>query len=98
MKPANAGEEPFDLRELEHEHTGVPKYLQLLNALAAAISDGRWKAGARFPTEERLTEATGLSIGTVQKSLKSLSDAGWWCAATPPRARGSGRATSPGAR
>jgi GntR family transcriptional regulator len=68
--------EPFDLRELAHAHTGVPKYLQLRNSLAAAISAGRWKAGARFPTEERLTEATGMSLGTVQKALKSLADEG----------------------
>jgi DNA-binding GntR family transcriptional regulator len=68
--------EPFDLRELAHAHTGVPKYLQLRNSLAAAISDGRWKAGERFPTEDRLTEATGMSLGTVQKALKSLVDEG----------------------
>ena len=68
--------EPFDLKSLAHAPTGMPKYLQLRNSLAAAISDGRWKAGARFPTEDRLTEATGLSLGTVQKALKSLADEG----------------------
>jgi GntR family transcriptional regulator len=70
------GAEPFDLRDLAHAPTGVPKYLQLRNALAAAISDGRWKAGARIPTEDRLTEATGLSLGTVQKALRILADEG----------------------
>jgi GntR family transcriptional regulator len=81
-RPANgrkaraAGSEPFDLCSLAHAHTGVPKYLQLRNSLAAAISDGRWKSGARIPTEDRLTEATGLSLGTVQKALKTLADEG----------------------
>jgi hypothetical protein len=28
---------------------GVPKYLRLRNALAAAIAEGRWKSGARIP-------------------------------------------------
>ena len=68
--------EPFDLASLAHAPTGMPKYLQLRNSLAAAIADGRWQAGARFPTEDRLTEATGLSLGTVQKALKSLADEG----------------------
>ena len=56
--------------------TGVPKYLRLRNSLADAIAEGRWKPGARIPTEERLTEATGLSLGTVQRALRSLSDQG----------------------
>lgn len=72
----DADSEPFDLRSLAHVPTGVPKYLQLRNSLAGAISDGRWKAGARFPTEDRLTEATGMSLGTVQKALKTLADEG----------------------
>jgi GntR family transcriptional regulator len=75
-KPRAAGLEPFDLSALGRAPTGVPKYLQLRNALAGAISDGRWKAGARIPTEDRLTEVTGLSLGTVQKALKTLADEG----------------------
>ena len=56
--------------------SGVPKYLRLRNSLAAAISDGRWKAGAKIPTEERLTQATSLSLGTVQRALRTLADDG----------------------
>lgn len=52
---------------------GLPKYLRLRNSLAAAISDGRWKAGAQIPTEDKLTEATGLSLGTVQRALSTLA-------------------------
>ena len=59
-------------RLMDGPDTGVPKYLRLRNALAGAISDGHWKAGARIPTEERLTEATGLSLGTVQRALRTL--------------------------
>ena len=53
--------------------TGVPKYLRLRNSLTAAIAEGHWKAGAKIPTEERLTEATGLSLGTVQRALRTLA-------------------------
>ena len=56
--------------------SGVPKYLKLRDALAGAISAGRWKAGTRIPTEESLTQATGLSLGTVQRALRTLSDDG----------------------
>ena len=55
---------------------GLPKYLRLRNAMAAAIADGRWKAGARIPTEESLTEGTGVSLGTVQRALGTLADDG----------------------
>ena len=69
--------ETTQLRDLMRgPDTGAPKYLRLRNSLAAAICDGRWKAGARIPTEDRLTEATGLSLGTVQKALKVLADDG----------------------
>jgi GntR family transcriptional regulator len=56
--------------------SGAPKYLRLRHALAAAIADGLWKEGAKIPTEDRLTEATGLSLGTVQKALRALADDG----------------------
>lgn len=55
---------------------GLPKYLRLRNALAAAIAEDHWKSGARIPTEERLTQATGLSLGTVQRALRTLVDDG----------------------
>jgi GntR family transcriptional regulator len=69
--------ETIELRDLMRgPDNGVPKYLRLRNSLATAISGGRWKAGAKIPTEDRLTEATGLSLGTVQKALKVLADDG----------------------
>jgi GntR family transcriptional regulator len=63
-------------RLLEAHDNGMPKYLRLRNALAAAIGDGRWKPGARLPPEERLTQVTGLSLGTVQRALRTLADEG----------------------
>jgi GntR family transcriptional regulator len=53
---------------------GIPKYLLLRNALVEAISSGRWAVGARIPSEDALVEMCGLSLGTVQRSLKMLVD------------------------
>ena len=53
---------------------GMPKYLLLRNTLAEAISGGRWAAGERIPSEDTLVEMTGLSLGTVQRSLRILVD------------------------
>ena len=66
--------EPHDL--MGGPDDGLPKYLRLRNALAGALAEGRWKAGARIPTEESLTQATGLSLGTVQRALRTLADDG----------------------
>lgn len=53
-------------------HDGVPKYLLLRNSLVEAIANGRWKEGDRLPSEDALVQLTGLSLGTVQRSLRML--------------------------
>ena len=55
---------------------GVPKYVLLRNVLAHAIAEGKLAAGDKLPPEEALTSVAGLSLGTVQKALKSLADDG----------------------
>ena len=55
---------------------GVPKYVHLRNVLAYAIAEGKLAAGAKLPPEEALAEMTGVSLGTVQKALRSLVDDG----------------------
>jgi GntR family transcriptional regulator len=56
--------------------SAVPKYLQLRDALRAAIANGRWSAGERIPAEDALTAVTGLSLGTVQRAVRTLADDG----------------------
>lgn len=56
--------------------SGVPKYLQLRNALATEIAAGRWKPGTQTPTEDELTSSSGLSLGTVQRALRALAEDG----------------------
>ena len=53
---------------------GMPKYLLLRSALIEAIASGRWVAGERIPGEDSLAATTGLSLGTVQRSLRMLVD------------------------
>lgn len=62
--------DPEALRVVRQD--GIPKYLLLRNTLAKAISSGRWTAGQKIPTEDTLTQLTGLSLGTVQRSLRIL--------------------------
>lgn len=56
------------------KRAGIPKYLLLRDTLIESISDGRWGAGTRIPSEELLAEMTGLSLGTVQRTLRVLVD------------------------
>lgn len=70
------GEPAFLAGLMRGPNDGIPRYLRLRNALASAIAGGQWKAGARIPAEERLVEATGLSLGTVQRALRALADDG----------------------
>lgn len=51
---------------------GLPKYVRFQEALAEAIKAGELKPGDRLPTEKKLAEASRLSLGTVQRSLRNL--------------------------
>lgn len=55
---------------------GLPKYLQLRDALISAIDEGRWVSGDKLPAEDVLAEMSGLSLGTVQRSLRMLVEEG----------------------
>lgn len=77
MSRAGGDKELQLLRDLmKGPDIGLPKYVRLRNSLAGAISDGAWKAGEKVPTEDRITQATGLSLGTVQRALRALTDEG----------------------
>ncbi|MCB4456782.1 MocR-like ectoine utilization transcription factor EhuR [Leisingera sp. McT4-56] len=49
-----------------------PLHASLAQALAKAISDGRWAKGAQLPTHRRMAEQLGLSVHTVSKAYDSL--------------------------
>lgn len=58
------------------EMPGVTKYAQLRETLMAAIRGGHWKPGSQLPPERELARMTGFSLGTVQRALRELADAG----------------------
>lgn len=53
-----------------------PKYLCLRDAVLALIVANTLPAGTRLPTEQALAKSLPLSLGTIQKGLKSLVDSG----------------------
>lgn len=55
---------------------GLPRYAQLREALRAAIADGFWHPGSQLPPEAELVRIVGMSLGTVQRALRALVDAG----------------------
>lgn len=55
---------------------GIPKYIQLRDALLASIEGGHFQPGAKLPTEQELARTTPFSLGTVQRALNELVDHG----------------------
>lgn len=51
----------------------LPLHARLRAAMVGNINAGHWTAGERLPTEAELAAATGLSAGTVQRALHTLT-------------------------
>ena len=49
-----------------------PKYAKLRAVLEAALNDGFWTESERLPTEHEIADATGMSLGTIQRALREL--------------------------
>lgn len=60
-----------------HEGLGTAKYAALTEKLRTMILAGSLPAGARLPTERDLATMTGLSLGTVQRALRTLVEEGY---------------------
>ena len=56
---------------------GLPKHLQLSNAIIDLVRNGSLEAGDQIPPEQQLGQSLGISLGTVQKSLNRLAIEGW---------------------
>ena len=67
-------------RRLERAARGAGRALalhaRLRMALLGGVNAGDWTAGERLPTEAELVAATGLSLGTVQRALRALTEEG----------------------
>tara|TARA_R110000868_G_scaffold9894_7_gene48641 strand:- start:169 stop:936 length:768 start_codon:yes stop_codon:yes gene_type:complete len=54
----------------------LPKYLQLSDAIARAILQGRLKTGEKLPPESELARVLPASLGTIQRALNNLAERG----------------------
>ena len=50
--------------------SGIPLYRELQRRLTRALSEGTWKPGEALPSESRLAQQYGVSIGTVRKAIE----------------------------
>jgi GntR family transcriptional regulator len=57
--------------------TGLPKHIQLGNAIIDLIGAGTLSSGDQIPPEQQLSHSLGMSLGTVQKTLNRLAIEGW---------------------
>lgn len=54
----------------------LPAYIQLRDMLAARVARGEWSSETPLPSENQLRIETGLSVGTIRKSMQMLVDEG----------------------
>lgn len=55
---------------------GAPKWRQIADAMRAAVLSGRFRPGDRIPPETELSRTLPVSLGTLQKAMKTLADEG----------------------
>jgi GntR family transcriptional regulator len=56
---------------------GLPKHIQLGNAIIDLVNAGTLTIGDQIPPEQQLSQVLGMSLGTVQKTLNRLAIEGW---------------------
>jgi len=54
--------------------TALPKYVQISELLIRDIASGRLLDGERLPPERDMAEELGISVGTLRKSLRELTN------------------------
>ena len=59
-------------RTLGVSAVGGTRYKEVKNALLAALAAHEWKGGEAIPSEKRLSERFGVSIGTLRKAIDEL--------------------------
>jgi GntR family transcriptional regulator len=55
----------------------APRYRQIIDALVRAIEQGALSPGERLPPETAMAELFAVSLGTIQKALAHLAQAGF---------------------
>src|SRR5687768_15768597 len=52
--------------------TPSPLYREVKSRVTRGLAAGEWKAGEAIPSESRLAERFGVSIGTIRKAIDEL--------------------------
>lgn len=55
---------------------GSPLYREVRSRIAEAIRAGEWRPGEAIPTEKKLCERFGVSMGTLRKAVDELTASG----------------------
>jgi GntR family transcriptional regulator len=55
---------------------GSPLYLEVRHRIAEAIRSGEWRPGEAIPTEKKLCERFGVSMGTLRRAVDELTASG----------------------
>ncbi|WP_233385120.1 GntR family transcriptional regulator [Methylobacterium sp. C25] len=63
-----------DLRGVASGAGSGPKYQRLVDGITRLVDAGALRSGEKLPNEIDLSARTGLSLGTVQKALRILSE------------------------
>lgn len=66
----------LDIVEQSVRDLGGPKYRRVVSAFESAIRQGDFRPGDRVPNETELSARLPLSLGTLQKAMRTLTNAG----------------------
>ncbi|AUT48881.1 hypothetical protein C2U31_24525 [Achromobacter sp. AONIH1] len=66
----------FELYQVQVSDNPV-KHEYLKEVFIAAIEDGYWRDGEKFPTEQEMAALVPFSLGTIQKAVGSLVSSGY---------------------
>jgi DNA-binding LacI/PurR family transcriptional regulator len=61
---------------VESTQSGLPKYLQIVESLRSSIETGRYRGGARLPSEAELVRRFSVSRMTAVKAMQQLQQEG----------------------
>lgn len=64
-------------RSIISNPSGAPLYKEVRRRIIESIRDGEWKPGEIIPSEGKLCERFGVSMGTLRKAVDELSGEGF---------------------
>ncbi len=62
------------MRKVQKDLNSLPKYIQITESIIRDIASGRLLDGQRLPPEKVMAKSHGVAVGTLRKSLKTLSE------------------------